>query len=163
MYYSGIIESDTLNGEGIRVSLFVSGCSHHCKECFNPETWNQHYGSEFTQETKEKLFELVNRPYIDGLTLIGGDPLFCSNREMVTQIAKEFKERFKDKTIWLYTGYEYEEIKDLEMLNYIDVLVDGRFELDKRDITLAFRGSSNQRVIDIQKTKENNKVILYCE
>lgn len=150
MRYLSILDCDIADGQDIRVTLFVSGCSHHCKGCHNPESWNPNNGKEFTEEVKEKLFNLIDRPYIDGLTLSGGDPLFCSNRADIEKLCIEFKERFPNKTIWLYTGYKYNEIKHLEILNYIDVLVDGPYIEEQRDITLPFRGSKNQNIIYIK-------------
>lgn len=150
MRYLSILDCDIADGQDIRVTLFVSGCSHHCKGCHNPESWNPNNGKEFTEEVKEKLFNLIDKPYIDGLTLSGGDPLFCSNRADIEKLCIEFKERFPNKTIWLYTGYKYNEIKHLEILNYIDVLVDGPYIEEQRDITLPFRGSKNQNIIYIK-------------
>ena len=147
MRYLDILDCDIADGEGIRVTLFVSGCSHHCKGCHNPESWDYNNGEEFTEQVKEKLFNLIDRPYIDGLTLSGGDPLFCSNRADIEKLCIEFKERFPNKTIWCYTGYLYEEVKDLEIIKYIDVLVDGPYKEELRDITLPWVGSSNQRVL----------------
>lgn len=147
MNYLNILDCDIADGEGIRVTLFVSGCSHHCKGCQNPESWSPKAGKPFNEEAKEKLFNLLSRDYVDGLTLSGGDPLYINNRDCITQLCKEFKEKFPNKTIWLYTGYTYEEIKDLDLIKYIDVIVDGEFQIDKRDITLEFRGSSNQNII----------------
>lgn len=161
MKYLNILDCDIADGEGVRVTLFVSGCSHHCKGCHNPESWNPENGKEFTEEVKEKLFKLIDRPYIDGLTLSGGDPLFCNNIKEIEKLCIEFKQRFPNKTLWLYTGYRYEEIPFKKILLYIDVLVDGRFELDKRDVTLAFKGSSNQRVIDVRQTLKTNSVVIY--
>lgn len=163
MNYSGIIKTDIANGEGVRVSLFVSGCSHHCKNCFNPETWNPDFGEHYNNNTKKEIFELLDRPYIYGLTLLGGDPLYCDNRKEITKLCKEIKEKIPNKDIWLYTGYNYEDIRDLEIINYIDVLIDGKFIQEQRDVTLKWRGSRNQRVIDIKKTLEQNKIILYCD
>ena len=150
MNYLNILDCSIADGEGVRVTLFVSGCSHHCKGCHNPESWNPKAGKPFDMEAKQKLFDLLSGSYIDGLTLSGGDPLFPQNRESITQLCKEVKEKFPYKTIWLYTGYEYKDIKSLEVLNYIDILVDGEFQIDKRDITLPFRGSSNQNIIYIK-------------
>lgn len=150
MNYINILDCDIADGEGVRVTLFVSGCSHHCKDCQNPDSWNPETGKPFNQKAKQKLLELLSRDYIDGLTLSGGDPLFSPNRECITQLCKEVKEKFPNKTIWLYTGYEYKDIKSLEVLNYIDILVDGEFQIDKRDITLPFRGSTNQSIIYIE-------------
>lgn len=157
MKYLNILDCDIADGEGVRVTLFVSGCSHHCKGCHNPESWNPDNGKEFTEEVKEKLFNLIDRPYIDGLTLSGGDPLFCSNIADIEKLCIEFKERFPNKNIWLYTGYTLEEIKTLRFLPYVDIIVDGRFEIDKRDITLPFRGSSNQRIIKVKELINNGR------
>lgn len=154
MKYLSILDCDIADGEGVRVTLFVSGCSHHCKGCHNPESWNPDNGKEFTEEVKEKLFKLIDRPYIDGLTLSGGDPLFCNNIKDIRQLCFEFKQRFPNKTIWLYTGYTLDMIKALDFLQCVDVIVDGPFTQELRDITLPFRGSSNQRII---KVKELNK------
>ena len=161
MKYLNILDCDIVDGNGIRVTLFVSGCSHHCKGCHNPESWDAFNGKEFTEETVEKLLTLLNRDYVDGITLTGGDPLMLGNRYEVTKLCKLLKEKFPNKSIWLYTGYEFEEIEALEVLQYIDVLVDGPFKLDLRDISLAFKGSSNQRVIDVQKTLKNGNIVLY--
>lgn len=157
MKYLDILDCDIADGEGVRVTLFVAGCSHHCKGCHNPQSWNPENGKEFTEETEEKLFKLIDKPYIDGLTLSGGDPLFCSNLATVEKICIDFKKRFPNKTIWLYTGYKIEEINTLRFLPYIDVIVDGKFELDKRDITLPFRGSSNQKIIRVQEYLHNGR------
>ena len=151
MKYLNILDCSIADGEGIRVALFVSGCSHHCRGCHNPESWNPDNGKEFTEETKEKLFELVSKPYVDGLTLTGGDPLFCDNIEEITKLCIEFKQKFPNKTIWLYTGYEFEQVKHLELFRFVDVVVDGPYIEELRDITLPFRGSSNQKIIKIKE------------
>ena len=161
MKYLNILDCDIVDGNGIRVSLFVSGCSHHCKGCHNPESWDAFNGKEFTEEIVNKLLTLLDRDYVDGITITGGDPLMLGNRYEVTKLCKLLKEKFPNKSIWLYTGYEFEEIEALEVLQYIDVLVDGPFKLDLRDISLAFKGSSNQRVIDVQKTLKNGNIVLY--
>lgn len=161
MNYLDILDCDILDGDGVRVTLFVSGCSHHCKGCQNPKSWDAFNGKEFTQDTVQKILKALDRDYIDGLTLSGGDPLFMQNRFEVTRLCKEVKKAFPNKTIWLYTGYKYEEIETLEVLNYVDVLVDGKFKLDLRDVTLAFKGSSNQRIIDVQKSLKEKEVVLY--
>lgn len=161
MKYLNILDCDIVDGNGIRVSLFVSGCSHHCKGCHNPESWDAFNGKEFTEETVNKLLTLLDRDYVDGITLTGGDPLMLGNRYEITKLCKLLKEKFPNKSIWLYTGYEFEEIEALEVLQYIDVLVDGPFKLDLRDISLAFKGSYNQRVIDVQKTLKNGNIVLY--
>lgn len=145
------IESTNLsNGLGWRVVLWVSGCSHHCESCHNPETWDAESGRSFTEVEMRKLISLLDKSYIKGLTLSGGDPLFEGNREAIEQIVKNVKLLCPTKDIWLYTGYEYDEIKDLEMLKYIDVIVDGKYIQEQRDITLAFRGSTNQNIIQLR-------------
>ena len=161
MNYLDILDCDILDGDGVRVTLFVSGCSHHCKGCQNPKSWDAFNGKEFTQDTIQKILKALDRDYIDGLTLSGGDPLFMQNRLEITKLCKEVKKAFPNKTIWLYTGYKYEEIETLEVLNYVDVLVDGKFKLNLRDVTLAFKGSSNQRIIDVQKSLKEKEVVLY--
>lgn len=147
MRYLNILDCSIADGEGVRVVLFLSGCSHHCKGCQNPESWNENNGMIFTQESAEKLYKLLDRDYIDGLTLSGGDPLFPPNRDDVLTLCKSVKEKFPNKTIWLYTGYTYEDVRKLKIMNYVDVIVDGPFKLEERDITLPFRGSRNQRII----------------
>ena len=152
------------NGTGFRVVLWCSGCPHHCKGCHNPETWDKNAGREFTKADKEKLFELLSSPHIQGITFSGGDPLFKANLDTVYSLMQELREKFPQKDIWLYTGYTFEELqRDVDrrkFLPYIDVLVDGRFILEQRDITIAFRGSTNQRIIDVPKTLKENKIIL---
>lgn len=165
MYFGGIETCSIANGEGFRVSLWCSGCSHHCKGCFNQETWDKRYGREFTEDDKNKLFKILGNHYIKGITFTGGDPLFSANLDDVYALLQEVKEKFPDKDIWLYTGYTFEELqRDYDrkkFLKYIDVLVDGKFILEQKDITIAFRGSRNQRIIDVQKSLKENKVVLY--
>ncbi|MBQ8218210.1 MAG: anaerobic ribonucleoside-triphosphate reductase activating protein [Bacilli bacterium] len=148
MNYMKIYKTSLADGEGWRTVLFVSGCHHHCKDCHNKEAWNPNAGYPFTQEVKEMLFDCIT-DQIDGLTLSGGDPLHKKNIAEVTALCKEFKDRFPNKTIWLYTGNLYRDSKDLEVMKYVDVVVDGEFRIDLKDTTLAFRGSSNQRIIDV--------------
>ncbi len=150
MNYGAIKACDIANGVGVRVSLFVSGCRNHCKGCFQPETWDFDYGEPFTEETKERIFSLMDHEFIDGLSVLGGDPLEPENREVLTPFLKEVRERFPTKTIWVYTGYIYENLKHLEAMQYIDVLVDGPFIESEKDITLTFRGSRNQRIIHLR-------------
>lgn len=150
MRYKSILDCSIADGEGVRVALYVSGCSHKCKGCHNPESWDCNAGTLFTKEKKQRLFTLLERPYIDGLTLTGGDPLYKANIEETTALCKEFKEKFPNKTIWLYTGDTYEDVKDLEIMQYIDTIVDGEFKIEERDITLPFRGSKNQRIIHLK-------------
>ena len=163
MRYHNITKDDMLNGDGLRTVLWVSGCDHCCKDCQNPITWDPNGGLVFDAEAKEELYEVLGRDYISGLTLSGGDPLYATNRVEILKLVKEVKEKFPTKTIWMYTGFLWESIKDLEIMNYIDVLVDGEFEVDKKDVQLFWRGSANQRVIDVPKTKESGEVVLHCE
>lgn len=153
MKYSEITYPDVNNGEGCRVTLFVSGCTHRCKGCHNPETWNFNFGNEFNDEVKTKLFEIISKPYIKGLTLSGGDPL--DSYDDILKLVKEFREYFgKTKDIWLYTGYVIDDLLNLnkeEILEYIDVLVDGEYDEMQRDVSLAFRGSKNQRIIRLRE------------
>lgn len=152
MNYMTIYRTSLADGIGWRTVLFVSGCSHHCKGCHNKESWNPNAGHLFTDEIKEKLFNCMNDT-MDGLTISGGDPLYKKNINEVTKLCKEFKERFPDKTIWLYTGNLYRDSKHLEIMKYVDVVVDGEFRQDLKDTTLAFRGSLNQRIIDTHTGK----------
>ena len=149
MKYSEITYPDVNNGEGCRVTLFVSGCSHRCKGCHNPETWNFDFGKDFNDEVKIRLFDIVSKPYIKGLTLSGGDPL--DSYDDILDLVKEFRNRFGEtKDIWVYTGYVIDDLLNLnkeEILEYIDVLVDGEYIEEQRDVSLAFRGSKNQRII----------------
>lgn len=159
MKYNKIRKMDISNGPGIRVSIFIQGCTFHCKKCFNPETWDFNEGKNFTDKTIEKILELSDNEYIKGLSILGGEPLHPKNIDGTTKLAKAFKEKFKNKTIWIWTGFLYEQIINKEILKYIDVLVDGQFEIEKFNPTLKWRGSSNQRVIDIKKSK--NKIVIY--
>ncbi|MCI7633916.1 MAG: anaerobic ribonucleoside-triphosphate reductase activating protein [Mollicutes bacterium] len=164
MKYAKIRKMDISNGEGVRVSLFVQGCSFHCKNCFNQETWDFNGGKEFTTAEIQKIIELADKDYIAGLSILGGEPLHNNNVDEVFHIVATFKEKFPNKDIWLWTGFKFEDaIKDSKrklILCNIDVLIDGQFEEDKKDITLKWRGSSNQRVIDCKKSLAENKVIL---
>ena len=153
MNYAQVFIYDIANGPGVRVSLFVSGCTHHCKGCFNEETWDFNHGDPFTQETIDYILNNANHDYIEGLTLLGGDPLCGNNPEASLDLCKQFKQKFPNKTIWLYTGSLFEDVKNLPVMQYVDVCVDGPFILDKKDISLVFRGSSNQRIIDVQNNK----------
>lgn len=160
MRYLSFEDIDISNGKDIGSVLWVSGCSHHCPQCHNPQTWDINSGELFTEDTLKSLLEKLKRPYIKRLTFSGGDPLHLLNRECVGKIAKEVKEKLPEIKLWCYTGYRFEEIKEWEYLKYIDVLVDGEFEFEKRDITLAFCGSSNQRIIDVPQTLKNGRVVL---
>jgi anaerobic ribonucleoside-triphosphate reductase activating protein len=154
-----------INGKGIRVSLFVSGCSHHCKECFNKVTWNPNYGKPFTAVEKEQIFKYFEkyRKSLTGLSLLGGDPTFHSNVKPLTELVNEFKEKFPEKDIWIWSGFTFEEIKEdpakFELIGKCDILIDGKFIIEKKTTELKFRGSSNQRIIDIQETIKQNKII----
>ena len=160
MKYLKISNFDTANGLGIGNVLWVSGCSHHCPQCHNPQTWDKNAGEEFTEEVLDNLLDKLKRPFIKRLTLSGGDPLFLGNRDEITNVVRKVKKNFPNIKIWCYTGYLWEEVKDLPCMDYIDVLVDGEFKIDLKDITLPFCGSSNQRVIDVQKSLKTGKVIL---
>ena len=162
MRYNKIRKMDIANGPGVRVSIFLQGCAFHCKNCFNPETWDFDGGKEFTDEVIDHILDLCNEDYIKGLSILGGEPLHPNNIEGTTKLAKKFKEKYPDKTIWLWSGFTYEEyVSKQDIVNYIDVLVDGQYVDEKHDPTLDFRGSSNQRLIDIKKTIKNNKVTFY--
>lgn len=169
MKYATIKECDVANGPGVRVSLFVSGCNHHCKGCFNREAWDFEYGEEFTQETIDKVLKDLDKGYIEGLTLLGGEPLEYANQKGLLPLVRQVKERFPNKTIWCYTGFDFE--KDVmgkmcqtwdetkELVKDIDVIVDGKFEMEKKNPSLKFRGSENQRLIDVQKSIKENKIV----
>lgn len=167
MRYHNITKDDMLNGDGLRVVLWVAGCAHHCEGCQNPITWNENKGLIFNQDTKKELYEQLNKDYISGITLSGGDPLHCANRTEIIALCKEIREKFPNKTIWLYTGYTYEEIlsdKTLSpVLSCLDVLVDGKFILSKRDVNLQWKGSSNQRVIDVKRSLKEQNIILHAK
>jgi anaerobic ribonucleoside-triphosphate reductase activating protein len=150
MYYANILKDSMVNGDGLRIVLFVSGCEHHCKGCHNQITWNPNFGTLFTEETKNEIFKELDKDYISGITFSGGDPLFSTNLETVTELCKEIKEKYPTKTIWLYTGYTYDDVKDFEVFKYVNYVVDGRFEIDKKVDGLEYRGSSNQKIIKIQ-------------
>lgn len=151
-----------LNGDGLRVVLWVSGCSHCCKDCHNPITWDANSGLPFDEAAREELFEELAKDYVSGLTLSGGDPLYFSNRGEVLRLVKEVRRRFPDKTVWMYTGFLWETVAELEIMDYVDVVVDGEFEIEKKDPQLYWRGSSNQRVIDVKATKAAGVVVLHC-
>lgn len=150
MRYLNILDCSIVDGEGFRVVLFTAGCPHHCKGCHNPESWDYNAGKPFTEETIEKIIKILDRPYIKGLTISGGEPIVAQNIAALTSLCSNVKSRLPDKDIWLYTGFKFEKISYLHLLKFIDVVVDGEFELDKRDITLPFRGSSNQRIIRLR-------------
>ena len=147
----------------LRVVLWVAGCDHCCKECQNPVTWDPNGGLLFDEAAKQELFAELAHDYTSGITLSGGDPLYVGNRKDILALAKEVKEKYPEKTIWLYTGFTYEQIQQLELMAYVDVLVDGEFEIAKRDVQLHWRGSSNQRVIDVRATREKQEIVLHSK
>ena len=169
MNYADIKKIDVANGEGVRVSVFVSGCNHHCKGCFNQCAWDFNYGKEFSEKEEQQIIDYMNHDYISGLSLLGGEPLEPRNQEGLLPLVKKVKKKFPNKNIWCYTGFDFEKdvvgkmAKDnettRELLKYIDVIVDGKFEDDKRDLKLLFRGSSNQKIVDVKKSLQTGKVI----
>lgn len=164
MNYGAIKNLDIANGPGCRVSLFVSGCRNRCKGCFQPETWDFSHGKEFTSETLRELLEMLENPRIKGLCILGGDPFEWENRDVVLDICKAVRSRFGDtKTIWMWTGYDFidDELLDLPVMKYIDVLVDGPFIEEQKNLNLFYRGSSNQRVIDVQRSLKYRCAIRY--
>lgn len=171
MNYGEIKNCDIANGEGVRVSLFVSGCTHHCKNCFNAQTWDFSFGSPFTKETEDMILSLLAPDYINGLSLLGGEPFEPDNQRALLPFLKRVRAQYPDKTIWCYSGYTLEsdllsesrarcEVTD-EMLSCLDVLVDGEFIEEQKNISLAFRGSENQRVIDVPKTLASGNLVWY--
>ncbi|MCI6091416.1 anaerobic ribonucleoside-triphosphate reductase activating protein [bacterium] len=165
MRYHNITKDDMLNGDGLRVVLWVAGCSHCCKDCHNPVTWDPNGGLYFDESAKAELFEELKKDYVSGITFSGGDPLHIANVNDVTELSKEIRETFPEKTIWLYTGSTWEEVRRMEIVRYLDVLVDGEFVFAKKDPLLCWKGSSNQRVIDVQRTlaAETDTVpVLHC-
>lgn len=171
MHYGEIKNCDIANGIGVRVTLFVSGCRNHCKNCFQPQTWDFEYGSPFTEETGDYILKLLKPSYISGLTVLGGEPFEPSNQKALYPFLKSVKEHFPNKTIWIFSGFTYEELlspnsranceETEKLLGLTDVLVDGRYDEELRDISLRFRGSSNQRIIDIPKTLKQGKIVLW--
>ena len=163
MRYHNITKDDMLNGEGLRVVLWCSGCEHHCVNCQNPITWDINDGLKFDHVALEEIENELKKPYINGITFSGGDPLHPENRRIIYNLCKYFKECYPRKTIWIYTGYTWDSIKQLEIMSYIDVLVDGKFVESLKDNQLHWRGSSNQKVIDVQTSLQTNKLVLYDE
>lgn len=172
MNYATIKNCDVANGSGVRISLFVSGCTHHCKNCFNEEAWDFNYGEEFTQNTINEITELLEPSYIKGLSLLGGEPLEPQNQLGILPLLRKVKEVYPTKDIWCYSGYTFEYIQSKmvdtlpytkELLSYIDVLVDGKFVEELKNPMLQFRGSSNQRLINLPKTLQENTIILWEE
>ena len=165
MRYHNITKDDMLNGDGLRVVLWVAGCSHCCKECQNPITWDPAGGLPFDEAAKQEIFEQLDKSYISGITFSGGDPLHAANRLDVRNLMAEIKQKYPDKTIWLYTGDVWENIMHYAIMQYVDVLVDREFQIDKKDNKLLWKGSSNQRVIDVQKSlkqTDSSVPILHC-
>lgn len=171
MYYGEIKNCDIANGIGVRVSLFVSGCTNHCKNCFQPETWDFTYGQPFTQETEEKILTMLKPEHINGLSLLGGEPFEPANQKALLPFLQKVKDRFPQKTIWAYSGFTLEELWQKDsyancaattgILQLLDVLVDGRFEENLKDLSLRFRGSANQRLIDMEKTRRKKQIVLW--
>jgi anaerobic ribonucleoside-triphosphate reductase activating protein len=162
MRYHNITKDDMLNGDGLRVVLWVAGCTHQCPECHNPETWDINGGIMFDHAARVELFTALNQDYVSGITFSGGDPLHPEHQAEVEELARTVKRDYPDKTVWLYTGYEYEEVAGLSIMEVVDVLVDGRFIADQKDVHLHWRGSANQRVIDVPNTRAQNRIVLYC-
>ena len=171
MNYGEIKTTDIANGVGVRTSLFVSGCTHHCKGCFNEETWDFNFGKAFTKEVEDEIIESIRPAYVSGLTILGGEPMEVVNQKVLRPFIERVRSEVPGKTIWVYSGYTWEELVDennkrchsedtMEILHNIDVLVDGQFKLDLKNISLKFRGSSNQRIIDVNKTLEEKNIVL---
>lgn len=173
MHYGEIKDCDIANGAGVRITLFVSGCRNRCPNCFQPETWDFEYGQKYTEETTAQLLKMLDKSYVDGLTILGGEPMDPANQQGVLYVIEQVREFLPNKTIWVYSGYTYEELMDEgsechtnmteEILGNIDVLVDGRYVDELRDISLKFRGSKNQRIIDVPETIAKGKVVLAME
>ena len=161
MKYNKIRKMDISNGPGVRVSIFMQGCAFHCENCFNKETWDFNGGTDFTEETIKKVLELCDKDFIVGLSILGGEPMHPNNIDGTTSLAKAFKEKFPNKNLWVWSGYLFDkDLKDKEVLKYIDVLVDGQFINNLHNPTLKWKGSANQRVIDVQKSLKNNKICI---
>ena len=161
MNYGEIKYTDIANGPGVRVSLFVSGCRNKCEGCFNRESWDFNFGKKFTISTLTDLLLALDKPYISGLTILGGDPLEPENLPTVTSICRTIKTINDSKNIWIYTGYLYEDFQNLELFDYVDVVVDGKFIESEKDISLQFRGSKNQKIVDVKRSKMENEVKLW--
>lgn len=169
MNYSGIKYTDMINGEGIRVSIFVSGCSHYCKDCFNSDTWDPNYGSLFTEEIENDILNYFKKydKSIKGLSLLGGDPTYINNIAPLVSFVKKFKNLFPTKDIWIWSGFTWEAIIEnprlLSLIELCDILIDGKFLIEEKDLNLKWRGSKNQRVINIKKSLELSKIVKYIE
>ncbi|MBD5487393.1 MAG: anaerobic ribonucleoside-triphosphate reductase activating protein [Lachnospiraceae bacterium] len=165
MRYHNITKDDMLNGDGLRVVLWVAGCTHCCRECHNPITWDPDGGILFDEKAKKEIFDQLDKPYISGITFSGGDPLHSVNRLDVRELMEEIRQKYPNKTIWLYTGDTWEDILHYPMMKYVDVLVDGEFKIDLKDTKLHWKGSSNQRVIDVQESLRQTDPatpVLHC-
>ena len=165
MRYHNITKDDMLNGDGLRVVLWVAGCSHCCRECHNPITWDPNGGLPFDETARQEIMDQLDKPYISGITFSGGDPLHAANRLDVRNLMAEIHQKYPDKTIWLYTGDVWENVKHYSLMQYVNVLVDGEFMIDKKDTLLRWKGSSNQRVIDVQATLHQTDPavpVLHC-
>lgn len=161
MRYHNITKDDMLNGDGLRTVLWVAGCSHGCKGCHNPVTWDICGGLEFDEDAKKELFDELEKPYISGVTFSGGDPLHLENREETGALIREIREKYPNKSIWVYTGFDWDEIKDLPYIADADVVVDGKFIEELKDSALHWKGSSNQRVIDVKLTLKKGEFVLH--
>lgn len=154
---------DISDGKGVRVSIFMQGCAFNCKNCFNPETHDFKGGKEFTDKTIDRVLELCDNENIDGLSILGGEPMHPNNLEGTTKLAKKFKEKFPNKDLWVWSGFRFDEyLKDKEVVNYLDVLIDGQYVDELHNPTLKWKGSTNQRVIDVQKSLKSNKIVEWC-
>lgn len=162
MRYHDITKDDMNNGDGLRVVLWVAGCNHCCEDCQNPMTWDPNGGVLFDDAAKQEIFDQLDKPYISGITFSGGDPLHFANVADVTKLAEEIRDRYPDKTIWMYTGSLWEECRDLPVMKVVDVLVDGEYKKDVRDINLMWKGSKNQRVIDVKSSLSGDEVVIAC-
>ena len=160
MNYGEIKTTDIANGIGVRVSLFVSGCTHHCKGCFNAEAWDFNFGKPFTKQVENSIIDALDHSWMDGLSLLGGEPFEPEHQEVLLGLLERVHRELPTKTVWAYSGYTFEEIKESPLLKYVDVLVDGEFMEDKKNISLPFRGSENQRIIDVKKTFETGQVTI---
>jgi len=162
MKYNLIRKMDISNGPGVRVSIFMQGCTFHCKNCFNKETWDFNNGIEFNDDTINEVLDLCQKDHIKGLSILGGEPMHPNNEVGTAKLAKAFKEKYPNKSVWMWSGYKFDEgLKDKEALKYVDVLVDGTYTDELRNPTLKWKGSSNQRVIDVKKSLKENKIVLF--